>query len=296
MFFGSIVALITPFSQDNQIDFARLTQLIEWHIDAGTQAVVLAGTTGESPTLSHDEVVAMAKRGVEVAAGRIAIIVGNGSNNTAAAVTLTRRLNDVAIDGLLTVTPYYNKPTNAGLLAHFQAIAAVSQHPIILYNVPSRTQCDLSNDLIVKLSELNNIVGIKDATGDLSRLDDLLARCPQNFSLLSGDDVSAFAFVQRGGHGVISVTANIVPEQMAKIQQALAQRQYEQAAQIEKNIAPLHTGLFIESNPIAVKWSLNRLGRLPDAGLRLPLVELSIQGQAKTQELLEQLQLYPQES
>jgi len=295
MFSGSIVALVTPFTPSFEIDFDNLAGLIEWHIAAGTHAIVIAGTTGESPTLSDDEKVQLAEFAVRVSAGRIKIILGNGSNNTLASVALTQRLNRTGIDGYLTVAPYYNKPTEAGLMAHFSAIAEATHLPIILYNVPSRTCCDLSNRLVIKLSELSNIVGIKDATGDLARVKELARECEQDFALLSGDDASALDFCQNGGHGVISVTANIAPEKMHAIYDAAAKGDFDSAKEIDGQLSQLHTELFIESSPMAVKWVLYKLGRISNTELRLPLVTLSKAGQSCIEQTVRDSALYPQE-
>jgi len=291
MFSGSIVALVTPFTLDNRIDFNVLTQLIEWHIAAGTSGIVLAGTTGESVTLSPDEKVLLAAEAVKIAKQRIQILVGNGSNNTAESIVLTQRLNGTGISGYLTVTPYYNKPTDDGLFAHFSAIAAATSLPIILYNVPSRTLCDLNNALVLRLAELINVVGIKDATADLARMIKLKAQLKENnitdFSLLSGDDASAVDFCLAGGKGVISVTANVAPAEIAQIQQLilsnkLASEQNQEVTQaitkakkIDEKLTRLHHDLFIESNPIAVKWALFWMNKLTNDNLRLPLLSLS---------------------
>jgi len=279
MFSGSIVALITPFTKDNQIDYACVSDLIEWHITSGTNGIVVAGTTGEAATLSDDEKVALAKFVVNKVNHRISVIAGNGSNNTAHAVLLTKALNDTGIDGLLTLTPYYNKPTETGLLAHFSAIAASTHLPIILYNVPSRTQCDMSNELILKLSELNNIVGLKDATADLARLSYLKNVCSNSFLFFSGDDATAMAYCMAGGQGVISVTGNVTPQLIALLQQQIKAGQYDQAQLLEQKLSVLHKVLFVESNPIAVKWALFKLEKIPNADLRLPLTTLSERGQ-----------------
>ena len=286
MFSGSIVALITPFTKNSGIDIVSLTKLIEWHIASGTEAIVLAGTTGESPTLSHDEKVLLAITAVKISQGRIKILVGNGSNNTAESVKLTTLLNDTGIDGFLTVTPYYNKPTDAGLIAHFTAIANATPLPIILYNVPGRTQCDMNNKVVVALSELSNIVGLKDATADLSRVPELLEKCHQPFTLLSGDDATALAFCLAGGDGVISVTANIAPKEMSQIYRELKNNEVAKAKEYNKQLAELHHKLFIESSPMAVKWGMFKLGYLPNADVRLPLVNLSESGQTCIEKVL----------
>ncbi len=326
MFSGSIVALVTPFTLDNKVDFEVLASLIEWHINAGTQAIVLAGTTGESATLSDNEKVTLASQAVAIAQGRIKLLVGNGSNNTAASVGLTQRLNTTGIDGYLTVTPYYNKPTDDGLIAHFSAIAKATSLPIILYNVPSRTLCDMSNEVIVRLAELNNIVGIKDATADLSRLSDLIIKLQKigkkDFALLSGDDATAVDYCIAGGHGVISVTANVLPEKIAQMQQLLQnqplvlsteknmsvdkttiesikrEKNCQQAKVINAQLNELHQALFIESNPITVKWVLYWMNKLKNADLRLPLLSLSTTAQLSLQQILENsgIKQYPQEN
>lgn len=286
MFSGSIVALVTPFTENLEIDIAALTKLIEWHVSVGTSAIVLAGTTGESPTLSHNEKLLLATTAVKVSQGRIKIIVGNGSNNTAESIQLTHLLNKTGIDGFLTVTPYYNKPTNEGLIAHFTEIAKASELPIILYNVPSRTQCDMKNEVVIALSELSNVVGLKDATADLARVKALTNKCCQPFTLLSGDDASALAFCQAGGHGVISVTANIAADEMAQIYRLLEQDKFEQANGIDIKLNELHQKLFIESSPMAVKWGMYKLGLLPNANVRLPLVKLSSSGQSCIEQVI----------
>jgi len=298
MFSGSIVALVTPFTIDNQIDVSALKHLIEWHIAEGSNGIVLAGTTGESATLSVAEKVLLAKTAVKIADKRIFILVGNGSNNTAESIELTKQLNNTGINGYLTITPYYNMPTDAGLIAHFSAIAAATPLPIVLYNVPSRTLCDLSNEIVLELAELINVVGIKDATADLPRMVILKSKLKEknitNFSLLSGDDSSAVDFCLAGGNGVISVTANVAPAEVAKIQYLLQFSSLEaensqalvEARTIDKHLASLHQALFIESNPIAVKWALFWMNKLTNANLRLPLLSLSKKSQLSLQQTL----------
>ena len=295
MFSGSIVALITPFSADGEINFQGFTALIRWHIEVGTAAIIIAGTTGESPTLSDDEKVALAKSAVEISQGNIAIFVGNGGNNTLGCIRLTQRLNDIGIQGYLTVTPYYNKPTDEGLFAHFSAIAGATHLPVILYNVPGRTLCDLSNEIVIRLSELNNIIAIKDATADLSRVPVLLEKCRQPFHLFSGDDASAVDFCKAGGHGVISVTANVVPEQMVAVHAALAAGDFQQADELDNKLTDLHRNLFIESSPMAIKWAMHCLKLLDSTYLRLPLVGLSATGKNCIEQTLKDSGLYPQE-
>lgn len=280
MFTGSIVALVTPFDEQAQIDFDALAQLIDWHVAQGTQGLVVAGTTGESATLLDDEKIALARFTANYSAGRIKVLAGNGSNATLQSVELTKQLNDTGIDGYLTVTPYYNKPTEQGLIAHFSAINAVSTLPILLYNVPSRTSCDMSPKLVSQLAELSHVCGIKDATGELSRIQQHRQLCPEHFVLLSGDDESGTEFCKLGGDGVISVTANVMPKAMAQIQQLIEQQKYQQAELLDQQLAKLHKNLFVESNPIPVKWAMNVIKRLPNATMRLPLCPISPAGQA----------------
>jgi 4-hydroxy-tetrahydrodipicolinate synthase len=287
MFSSSIVALVTPFNEENTIDFNTLAELIEWHISAGTQGIVLAGTTGESATLSFDEKLAIAKFAVDIAQKRIQIILGNGSNNTAEVIALTEQANSIALDGYLTVTPYYNKPTQQGLIAHYRTIAEVSSHPIILYNVPSRTCCDMVNETVLTLAELPNIVALKDATADLSRLSALKQQKPPSFALLSGDDATAVSYCLQGGDGVISVSANVVPGYIAQIQQAIANNQLDEAKRLNALLMALHRDLFVESNPIAVKWAMKQLNKLACERVRLPLTPLSLAAQQKLQQTMQ---------
>jgi len=296
MFSGSMVALVTPFTSEDRIDFDCLTQLIEWHIEAGTSAIVVAGTTGESPTLSNEEKIALAEYTVKISQGRILVIVGNGSYCTRSSCLLTEQLNDTGIDGYLTVSPYYNKPTDEGLIAHFTEIANVATQPVILYNVPGRTLCDMSNEVIQKLSELSNVVGLKDATGDLSRVAKLRDMCKSSFKLFSGDDATGVEFCKLGGDGVISVTANLVPKQMAEIQRELENKNQELAVVLDNKLTELHNNLFVESNPIAIKWAMFSVNIIPNTLLRLPLTVLSSQGQQVVEQTIKKLNIFPQES
>ncbi|REL26738.1 4-hydroxy-tetrahydrodipicolinate synthase [Thalassotalea euphylliae] len=283
MFTGSIVALVTPFDEHEQIDFAQVANLIDWHISQGTSAIVIAGTTGESATLSDEDVIALARfsatHNAKYGEKRIAIIAGNGCNCTRRSVALTKQLNTTGIDGFLTVTPYYNKPSIDGLMAHYRAINNASQLPILLYNVPSRTGCDLPVSLVAKLAELSQVCGIKDATAELARIAQYRQLCEGHFILLSGDDESATEFCKLGGDGVISVTANLVPGVMAQIQQFIKEEKYQQAELLDQQLAQLHKNLFVESNPIPVKWAMQAIKRLPNAKMRLPLCPLSTTGQ-----------------
>ena len=296
MFSGSIVALITPFTSENSIDFDSVTNLVEWHIESGTSGIVVAGTTGESPTLSTQEKIDLAKHVVSISRGRCKVIVGNGTNCTESSCLITQKLNSTGVDGYLTVTPFYNRPTNAGLIAHFSAIANATKLPIILYNVPSRTGCDMPNDVVGKLSELSNVVGLKDATGDLARIKALRELCGSTFCLLSGDDETSTEFCQLGGNGTISVTANIVPKELALVQSLIVDQKFDAAIEIDRKLQILHKDLFVESNPIAVKWAMYTLQKIPNASLRLPLTMISSQAKQVIEQTMHQLNLYSQES
>ena len=271
---GSIVALVTPFHADGAVDFAALKRLVDFHVNAGTHAIVAVGTTGESATLSHAEDGAVIRATVEFADGRIPVIAGAGSNSTAEACRLTEAAEDAGAQGILSVAPYYNKPPQAGLLAHFRAIAASTALPVILYNVPGRTVTDIHNDTTLELAGEPNIVGIKDATGDLHRGRDLITRRPDGFMVYSGDDGTAAALVLSGADADISVTANVAPAQMAQLMNACLAGNRVAAEQIDQSLRGLHSVLFQEPNPIPAKWVLSELGLMrPDC--RLPLVPVS---------------------
>lgn len=275
MFSGSIVALITPFDHDGEVDYVSLQKLVDYHVAAGTDAIVSVGTTGESSTLSVEEHVKVVAKTVEFSAGRIPVIAGTGANATHESVTFSRLLNNTGIAGYLSVTPYYNKPTQEGLFQHYQAISQETDIPVILYNVPSRTAVDLKPETVARLAELKNIVALKDATGDLSRIALHRELCGDQFVLLSGDDATGLEFVKLGGKGVISVTNNIAAADMAKMMSLALSGQFAEAEIINQRLMPLHKGLFIESSPIPVKWAAHRLGLIAHGHLRLPLTELS---------------------
>ncbi|MCK6265439.1 4-hydroxy-tetrahydrodipicolinate synthase [Vibrio sp. ZSDE26] len=275
MFSGSIVALITPFNSSGEVDYVSLKKLVDFHVEAGSDGLVAVGTTGESATLTVEEHVKVVHKIVEFAAGRIPIIAGTGANATHESVTFSRLLNNSGIVGCLSVTPYYNKPTQEGLYQHYKAIAEVSDVPQILYNVPGRTAVDLLPETVARLSKIENIVALKDATGDLERVKIHRELCGEDFILLSGDDSTGLDFVQLGGHGVISVTNNIAAADMAKMFKLAADGQWDEAKIINERLMPLHKNLFIESSPIAVKWAAKKLGLIEDGTLRLPLTELS---------------------
>jgi 4-hydroxy-tetrahydrodipicolinate synthase len=274
MYTGSIVAIVTPMFEDGSIDWDSYKKLIDWHIAEGTSAIVAVGTTGESPTVSVQEHCELIKAAVDAAKKRVPVIAGTGGNSTREAIELTAYAKKVGADASLSVVPYYNKPTQEGLYQHFKTIAEKVDIPIILYDVPGRSVVSLSNDTVVRLSQVPGVVGIKDATSDLVRHVDLTMRLPAGFSLLSGNDDTALAYVLLGGHGVISVTANIAPRAMSAMIAAARAGKLDDARALNKRLMPLHTKLFVEANPIAPKWALHRMGKI-GSGIRLPLVPLS---------------------
>jgi 4-hydroxy-tetrahydrodipicolinate synthase len=275
---GSLVAIVTPMHDDGSLDLDALRRLVDWHVAEGTEGIVAVGTTGESPTVDFDEHCLIIRTVVEHAAGRIRVIAGAGANATQEAIELSRYSRSVGADACLSVVPYYNKPTQEGLYRHFRAIAEAVDIPQILYNVPGRTSCDLANDTVLRLAEVPGIVGIKDATGDLARAVDLLRRAPPGFAQLSGDDATALPYLLIGGHGVISVTANVAPRLMRELCDAARDGRIELARELNDRLFGLHTKLFVEANPIPVKWAVAQLGRI-GPGIRLPLTALSATGQ-----------------
>ena len=281
---GSLVAIVTPMHDDGRLDFDRLRTLIDFHVAEGTDGLVVVGTTGESPTVSFDEHKELIRKAVQFAGGRIPVGAGTGANPTAEAVELTESARQAGASACLSVVPYYNKPSQEGLFRHFQAVAEV---PIrtILYNVPGRTVADLSNDTVLRLAALPNIVGIKDATANMERGSDLLRRAPADFAVYSGDDATALALMLLGGHGVISVTANVAPRAMHDLCAAALAGNLVEARRINNRLLPLHQKLFVEANPIPVKWAVARMGLIGD-GLRLPLTRLAEQHHATVREAL----------
>jgi len=271
---GSIVAIVTPMNPDGSLDFDGLNKLIDWHIAEGTDSIVIAGTTGESATVSVEEHCALIKATVEQAKGRIPIIAGAGANSTAEAIKLTRFAKEAGADATLQVVPYYNRPTQEGMYQHFKAIAEAVDLPVILYNVPGRTVADMSNETILRLAQIPNIVGVKDATGNIGRGYDLLRLAPKSFAVYSGDDPTAMALMLAGGAGNISVTANVAPRAMAEMCKAAIAGDIPTAVALNNKVFPLHQKLFIEPNPVPVKWALAEMGMMP-AGIRLPLVPLA---------------------
>ncbi|KAB0326341.1 4-hydroxy-tetrahydrodipicolinate synthase [Janthinobacterium sp. PLB04] len=271
---GSIVAIVTPMHADGSLDFPGLRKLIDWHIAEGTDGIVIVGTTGESATVSVEEHCELIQLTVEHAKGRIPIIAGAGGNSTAEAIKLTRYAKEAGADAVLQVVPYYNRPTQEGMYQHFKAIAEAVDIPVILYNVPGRTVADMSNETIVRLSAIPNIVGVKDATGNIGRGIDLLRLVPADFAVYSGDDPTAMALMFCGGHGNISVTANVAPRAMHDMCVAAMAGERATAIGINNKVFPLHQKLFVEPNPVPVKWALAEMGLMP-AGIRLPLVPLA---------------------
>lgn len=276
LFSGSIVALITPM-KNGEIDFDGLKDLVEFHIKSGTHAIVSVGTTGECSTLSIDENVKVIKKTVEYAAGRIPVIAGTGSNSTNEAIILTKLVSDSGVVGCLSVVPYYNKPTQEGLFQHYKAIAESTHLPQILYNVPGRTGTDLKPETVARLAKIPNIVAVKEATGDLSRVAQIKALAGDDFIFLSGDDATGLESMKLGGQGVISVTNNLAAADMAKMCELALSGQFDEADAINERLMGLHTHLFVEGNPIPVKWAAHKMGLISDPSLRLPLTVLSEQ-------------------
>ena len=273
---GCLVAIVTPMFDDGSLDLDALRALIDWHIAEGTDGIVIVGTTGESPTVDIDEHCLLIKTTVEHVAGRIKVVAGTGANSTSEAIALTAKAKALGVDACLLVTPYYNKPSQEGLYQHFAAIAAAVNIPQILYNVPGRTSCDMSNDTVLRLTAIKNIVGIKDATGSVERGTDLILRAPKEFAIYSGDDATGMALMLLGGQGVISVTANVAPKLMSQMCVAAMAGNVKTACDINAKLFALHQKLFIEANPIPVKWVMQQMGKTR-AGIRLPMVNLSAQ-------------------
>jgi 4-hydroxy-tetrahydrodipicolinate synthase len=285
MFRGSIVALVTPMHADGAVDWEGLRRLVDWHVEQGTHGIVATGTTGESATLGFEEHDLVIKEIVSAARGRLPVIAGTGANNTDEAIRLTRDAKEDGADACLLVTPYYNKPTQEGLYQHFLAIARAVDIPQVLYNVPGRTACDMLPETVERLSKVPNIVGIKEATGNVERVRELQERCGPDFDIISGDDGTALELMLAGGHGDISVTANVAPARMAEMCNAVLEGDTERARALNDELDPLHRDLFIESSPIPVKWALYEMGMM-DRGIRLPLTPLSAPAQERLRETL----------
>jgi len=274
MITGSLVANVTPMKEDGALDLARFRELIDWHVAEGTDGIVVVGTTGESPTVDFDEHKELIRVAVEHSRGRIPIIAGTGGNSTAEAIELTESAKKAGATACLSVVPYYNKPTQEGQYLHFRKIAESVDLPMIVYNVPARTVADLQNDTVLRLAQVPGIIGIKDATASIERGTDLIRRAPRNFAIYSGEDSTALALILLGGHGVISVTANVAPKSMHQMCAAALVGDVKKARDINLRLLPLHQRLFVEANPIPVKWALSQMGMM-EGGLRLPLSPLS---------------------
>ncbi|KGQ63495.1 4-hydroxy-tetrahydrodipicolinate synthase [Gallibacterium anatis] len=281
LFSGSIVALVTPMDSAGEVNYGQLKKLVNYHIDAGTDAIVSVGTSGESATLSIEENIKTILKTLEFADGRIPVIAGTGANATSEAVTMTKLLNGSGIAGCLTVVPYYNKPTQEGMYLHFKTIAECTDLPQILYNVPGRTGSDLLPETVGRLSKIDNIVGIKEATGDVSRVKKIKQLAGEDFIVLSGDDATFLDSMKEGAEGVISVTTNVAAVDMAKICQLALAGKFDEAEKINQRLMALHHDLFVESNPIPVKWACYKLGLIDEPTLRLPLTVLSEAAQPK---------------
>lgn len=274
MFKGSLVAIVTPMHEDGRLDLESFRALIDFHVEQGTDGIVVVGTTGESPTVNYEEHHILISTAVKHTAGRIPVIAGTGANSTTEAIDLSSYAKDAGANASLSVVPYYNKPSQEGLYQHFRAVAEAVDIPQILYNVPSRTVADIANETVLRLSQIPNVVGIKDATGDMGRGFDLLSKSPQDFAVYSGDDASSLALLLLGGHGAISVTANVVPKLMHEMCVAAFAGDLITARVVNNKLLRLHLDLFVEANPIPVKWAVAQMG-LIDTGLRLPLTQLS---------------------
>jgi 4-hydroxy-tetrahydrodipicolinate synthase len=276
VFKGSLVALATPFDSNNRVDYGSLKSLIDFHINAGTDGLVIAGTTGEAATLTKPEHVDLIARSVELVDGRIPVIAGTGSNSTQQTIDLSLEVGGSGIDAYLIVVPYYNKPMQEGMLQHFTAVADSVHKPIMMYNVPGRTVADMQADTVAQLARHDNIFGLKEATGDIDRLRQIRALVDDDFMLYSGDDFTALEFLQNGGHGIVTVSGNVVPEAIARLCKLAAAGDDDEAKRLNDTLQALNDALFLESNPIPVKWALHQMGlMLP--GLRLPLTQFSLQ-------------------
>jgi 4-hydroxy-tetrahydrodipicolinate synthase len=282
---GSIVALVTPMLDNGDVDYPGLCRLIDWHIAEGTDCIVVVGTTGESPTVTVEEHCEIIRVAVEHTAGRVPIMAGAGGNSTHEAIELSRYAKKVGADCTLQVVPYYNKPSQEGLYQHFRAIAEAVDIPVVLYNVPGRTVADLQHDTVLKLAQIDNVIGIKEATGSIERAQWLIKQAPKDFSIYSGDDGTAVALMLLGGHGNVSVTANVAPRLMHELCRAAVDGQARRAAEIQLRLLPVHKQLFCEPSPAPTKWAMARMG-LCGGALRLPIVPLSAAGQTLVEQAL----------
>jgi len=285
MITGSLVAIVTPMHEDGRLDLGAFRKLIDWHVEEGTDGIVVVGTTGESPTVNFDEHKELIRIAVQHARGRIPIIAGTGGNSTAEAIELTESAKKAGATACLSVVPYYNKPTQEGLYRHFSKIAETVDLPMIMYNVPGRTVADMQNDTVLRLAQVPGIIGLKDATANIERGADLIKRAPRNFALYSGDDATCLALILMGGHGVISVTANVAPKLMHQMCAAALVGDVKKAREINLRLLPLHQRLFVEANPIPVKWAMAEMG-LIEGGLRLPMSPMADKFQQTVREAL----------
>src|SRR5687767_1125744 len=292
MITGSLVAIVTPMRADGALDLARFKSLIDWHVAEGTDAIVVVGTTGESPTVDFDEHKELIRVAVQHSRGRIPVIAGTGGNSTAEAIELTASAKQNGATACLSVVPYYNKPTQEGMYLHFRKIAESVDLPMIVYNVPARTVADLQNDTVLRLAQVPGIIGIKDATANIERGSDLIRRAPRSFAIYSGDDATALALILLGGHGVISVTANVAPKLMHQMCAAALVGDVKKSRELNLKLLPLHQRLFVEANPIPVKWALAEMG-LIEPGLRLPLSPLAEKFHQTVREALHEAGIAP---
>ena len=274
MFQGSLVALVTPFDGSDRVDYASLKRLIDFHVEQGSDGLVIAGTTGESPTLERAEHIELIRRAVEIADGRIPVVAGTGSNSTGQSIKLSLAAADSGIAAYMAVVPYYNKPTQEGLYRHYSAIADAIDKPLLMYNVPGRTVADMLPETIARLAGHENIFGVKEATGDIERLKQIQALVPDGFRLYSGDDFTLRPFIEQGGHGVVTVSGNVAPQQVATLCRLAAEGRKDEAKALDETLQPLNKMLFIESNPIPVKWAVSEMG-LMEPHIRLPLTPFS---------------------
>ncbi len=274
MIHGSLVALVTPFDGNNRVDYASLKRLIDFHVEQGSSGLVIAGTTGESPTLKRSEHIELIGRSVEIAAGRIPVIAGTGSNSTFQSIELSRAVADPRLTAFMAVVPYYNKPTQEGIYQHYTAIADAIDKPLMMYNVPGRTVADMLPETVARLARHDNIFALKEATGDIERLKQIQALVDDDFGLYSGDDFTLRPFIEQGGHGVVTVSGNVVPRQVATLCELAMAGKADEARALDDRLQPLNKALFVESNPIPVKWAVSAMG-LMEPHIRLPLTPYS---------------------
>jgi 4-hydroxy-tetrahydrodipicolinate synthase len=287
VFQGSLVALVTPFDDRDRVDYAALEELIDFHVREGTNGLVIAGTTGEAATLDKSEHAELIARAVEIVDGRLPVIAGTGSNSTRQTIELSLAVGDTGIDAYLLVVPYYNKPVQEGMYQHFKAVADAVGKPVMLYNVPGRTGSDMRAETVARLAEHRNIFGIKEATGSIERLTEIRALVDEDFMLYSGDDFTALSFLEAGGHGIVTVSGNVVPGAIARLCQLVVSGHFAEARALDESLQPLNTALFLESNPIPVKWAVSRMGLIAPY-LRLPMTEFSARYHQQMREALAQ--------